>query len=453
MAKRTRVYYPIYLFVFLNSISGLKVSGIGVNRLVNIAFLLYIIVFGRIYGRESLVVRKTPLLLFFCSCLISCAVPMMYTYGVSQGSTLVSFSLNVLTYVLIYALLSGLKYSRKKEVCYHFRKALLLTARIQVIWGLLQFVLYYAVGLNINEIVFRVLLNTDEGGSWSLMFFSGGSWKLRISGLNYEGAIFVIILAIAYALEKKWQWKVVYALGVVLSLSRTGFFTLLMLMILDICRSISSGGRVKRRSVALIALVLLSATAMSLLILRSNGAIRQQAETLVVRLLNKTSSNQVSTSRHLLYYPYGAYIWAMRSNILQQLFGYGMRCSGIPFMENTDIASSLGIIPSSYTSTWAVECDVIGLLLGGGIITALLYYYTLGSIYVDKRNPFRQAIAAIAIAGVMYHFHSISYVIYVIVFAYVSSELPIYHKVNVAITNRMQGDVEYKEKRYAGSVD
>ena len=100
-------------------------------------------------------------------------------------------------------------------------------------------------------------------------------------------------------------------------------------------------------------------------------ALQRQILNIATRF-NDSSSVNISARRHWLYYPYGFYIWLLRSNPLQMLFGYGMRCSGVAFSQQSDICSIIGIGP--YSSAWAVECDVIGLLLCGGIITFLEYY-------------------------------------------------------------------------------
>lgn len=143
-------------------------------------------------------------------------------------------------------------------------------------------------------------------------------------------------------------------------------------------------------------------------------SIRRQVSNILLRITD-TGAINVSGMRHLLYYPYGFEIWLTRSNIFQMLFGYGMRCSGAAFSEQQDICRIIGI--QQYSSAWAVECDVIGLLLGGGVCTLLAYYY---EVVKCMKTKFKDAMIIIIFGGITYHYHSISYVIFLLMMASLS---------------------------------
>lgn len=137
-------------------------------------------------------------------------------------------------------------------------------------------------------------------------------------------------------------------------------------------------------------------------------SIRRQVSNILLRITDTDAIN-VSGMRHLLYYPYGLEIWLTCSNVFQMLFGYGMRCSGAAFSEQQDICRIIGI--QQYSNAWAVECDVIGLLLGGGVCTFLAYYY---EVVKCMRKKFEDAMIIIIFGGITYHYHSISYVIFLL---------------------------------------
>ena len=80
-----------------------------------------------------------------------------------------------------------------------------------------------------------------------------------------------------------------------------------------------------------------------------------------------------------------------------------------------DICNIIGI--GSYPNAWAVECDVIGLLLGGGIITFIAYYVALFKNFRIRASQYKGAILMIFLGGITYHYHSISYVIFIIMMA------------------------------------
>ena len=101
---------------------------------------------------------------------------------------------------------------------------------------------------------------------------------------------------------------------------------------------------------------------------------------------------------------------------MQKLFGYGMRCSGIAFSQNSQVTTAVGI-HENFRSAWAVECDAIGLLLGGGLLTFLFYYFAVFQTLGNRHNLYKDAVFIILIGGLSYHYHSISYVVFVLLFA------------------------------------
>ena len=57
--------------------------------------------------------------------------------------------------------------------------------------GLLQFVLLYTFGININQILFVDILHSTNSRDWIMGFYTGDSWNMRITGLNFENSMFV----------------------------------------------------------------------------------------------------------------------------------------------------------------------------------------------------------------------------------------------------------------------
>ncbi len=71
----------------------------------------------------------------------------------------------------------------------------------------------------------------------------------------------------------------------------------------------------------------------------------------------------------------------------------------------------------TYSSAWTAECDVIGLLLGGGICTFLAYYIEM---LKNVKTKYGDAIIVLLIGGITYHYHSISYVVFLMMMASLS---------------------------------
>lgn len=71
----------------------------------------------------------------------------------------------------------------------------------------------------------------------------------------------------------------------------------------------------------------------------------------------------------------------------------------------------------TYSSAWTAECDVIGLLLGGGICTFLAYYIEM---LKNVKTKYGDAIIVLLIGGITYHYYSISYVVFLMMMASLS---------------------------------
>lgn len=93
------------------------------------------------------------------------------------------------------------KYISECTDCYV--RGIVLAARIQAIWGILQLVLQYSAGININQILFVDILHSTNTRDWIMGFISGNSWNMRITGLNFENSMFALVVCLGAVLEKK----------------------------------------------------------------------------------------------------------------------------------------------------------------------------------------------------------------------------------------------------------
>ena len=130
-----------------------------------------------------------------------------------------------------------------------------------------------------------------------------------------------------------------------------------------------------------------------------------------------------------MYYPCGLHSWLFDSNIIHKIFGYGIRSSGIGLNRSEYSRTVLANSTIQWRSSWAIECDVIGVLLGGGIVTFLSYYWMLFRNFIYNQK-FRYAIFVIAIGGLMYNFCTTSYIILVFIAAAIQPKI-----------NAVKGDV------------
>ena len=403
----------LYCFILLNSISGLKIADISVNGILMIIFLIYILFkyFSNKHNKSLKIQKMDVFVMFTIASMVSCLLSVFATYSIPHQNVVIGYLANSLVYFFIYVLMYNMEDIVKHSISMVFRKGLVYAARIQAVWGIAQMILLYGAGININEILFVDILHSTTVRDWIMGFYTGNTWNLRITGLNFENSMFALVVCIGAVLEEKIAWKWFLSIVVILSLSRTGWVMIAGYLIVLLYRNRVKFRLIKKNKMIIGLTSLIAVPICFFFIYTKVPAVKMQIMNIIIRATD-TDAISISGARHLLYYPYGVDIWLFRSNIVQMLFGYGMRCSGIAFSQQSDICQIIGI--GSYPTAWAVECDVIGLLLGGGIVTFLAYYISLINA---RKSIYQDAILVIFLGGITYHYHSISYVILTIMMA------------------------------------
>lgn len=406
----------IYVFVVLNSISGLEIARVSINTILVGAFVVFSSVEYLKYRKDQIlkIPKCSGFVLFMICSAISCIISMMYDFQIVHQNIVKSYLLNSIVYLGAFVLLFNCKKEYVIECTNYYVTGMIYAARIQAVWGIFQIVLQYGAGININEILFVDVLHSTNSRDWVMGFFSGNSWNMRITGLNFENSMFALVVCLGAVLEKKTIWKIALLAVAVLSLSRTGWVMIVGYLCVLAIRTVKRKVVVKKKRLVKNIMKVVVAIATSVTVFYKIPAIQRQIANILLRA-GDTGAISISGKRHLLYYPYGVEIWLTRSNILQMLFGYGMRSSGVAFSEQRDICNIIGI--GTYSSAWAVECDVIGLLLGGGICTFLCYYIEM---FKNIKTKYGDAIIVLLIGGITYHYHSISYVVFLMMMASLS---------------------------------
>lgn len=407
----------IYAFCILNSISGLQILGIKVNAIIVGLFLLFIIAIGPNAMANPLKIKTNDSFFYYLTAsAVSCIISCMHTFVLPHKSVVISYLINCVMYIIMYMFLVNYKADVRKEFTDAFVQGLIYAARIQAVWGIIQIVLLYSLQINVNQILFVDILHSTNTNDWAMGFYSGDSWVMRMTGLNYENSMFALVVCIGMVLENNSIWRLFLMATAVLSLSRTGWVMVagyLGIVAYRKMKTISSTvSKKKFYSGVLMGFGILAAC---VIIYNSSSVIQLQINNVLLRLTNADAVS-VSGARHFLYYPYGVLLWFTDVGFLQKLFGYGMRASGIAFHQNERIARIIGVYGYNGPA-WAVECDVIGLLLGGGIITFILYYATMYRLTKVNANHMKDAIFILLFGGLTYHYHSISYVVFVIMIA------------------------------------
>ena len=235
---KTYVIVIVIVFVIFNSISGLQISGISVNAVFVGLFALFAgVEFLKHKDKRGMKIPRTSgFLLFILFSMVSCLFSMAYNFRVEHYDIVKSYLINSTLYLVIFVLFFNCtnKYISECTDCYV--RGIVLAARIQAIWGILQLVLQYSAGININQILFVDILHSTNTRDWIMGFISGNSWNMRITGLNFENSMFALVVCLGAVLEKKRIWKFILLVTAVLSLSRSGWVMVASFVLIVIIR-------------------------------------------------------------------------------------------------------------------------------------------------------------------------------------------------------------------------
>lgn len=407
----------IILLTFLSTIEGIEIRGILLSKIMLIVFV-GLLILKNIRNIKN--IKITKLLLFYCFTIISGLLSLTRNYPYDYKGIVIKFIIQIAFIYLPLLIVINNDNNR-----YKYYQALLKGLRISIfihsIWGIMQMLLYSLIKFDLNQWFFDSILGMHMERGWTLFYYTGGKYLVRMSGLNFEPAIFGLLLSIGVFIEKNKYLKVLYLSLITISLSRTGLMMCIATYLIKFIYERKYVLRFKFYKRFIIYLVLIFAI---ISVIVKNESLNYQLKVFLNRFNFKSEEiMNDGTGRHIKYYPRGIEISLFRSNIIEALLGYGPRVSGIAFNENKDIADELYISSNKNMANkaWTVECDEIAILLGHGAIGLLLYWMVIyDAIKYNKR--FKYAIIAILIGGIMYHFYSIILINLILIFTTIGDE-------------------------------
>lgn len=407
----------IVILTFLSTIEGVEIAGISLSKIMLIIFLGLLIL---INIRNIKNVKTTKLLIFYCFTIISGLLSLTRYYDYDYREIVIKFIIQI---AFIYIPLLILIYNDNNRYRYYeyFLKGLRMSIFIHSIWAIMQFLLYSLIKFDLNQWFFENILGMHIERGWTLFYYTGGTYLVRMSGLNFEPAIFGLLLSIGIFIEKKKSLRILYLIIITISLSRTGLVMCIITYLIKFICQKKYIFKFKFYKQFIIYLILIFTV---ILVVVKNESLNYQFKVFANRFNFKSQEiMDDGTGRHIKYYPRGLEISLFRSNIMESLLGYGPRVSGIAFNENEDIADELYISSNRNMANkaWTVESDTIAILLGHGIIGLLLYWMIIYDA-IKYNKKFRYAIIAILIGGIMYHFYSIMLINLILIFTTIGDE-------------------------------
>nr|WP_300323984.1 hypothetical protein [uncultured Anaerostipes sp.] len=390
-----RKSYDVELFiaVFLSSMLGGQLFGISLNKIALIPLEVALLLKHRSF-RFSMNKTKRIMLLWYFVFFISSILGFRITTSLNGHYS--GLILNIVQVCLFYIPLL-LLISDVPNLKQGLTKAIILTARIQAVWGIAQFISLHLLGIDLNQLFFVDTLKGALGTQWVAWYFDGLTNHLRVTGLNYDPAYFALIIILGFCYEKNKLWRIVFSIVVVMASSRSGVLCIGVLWAFLILKS----HRITIKQFLSAALTILVAVIGIYILYKRMPSMQQQVALLMNRFMGISLTNDDGSSRHILYYISALEIWFAEFGLIGKLFGVGPRAGGVAIV--------LSSLPKRFTlnnymlsNAWVIECDFAEILLGNGLLGLSLLYTIYLKIYRNSLSEEKMAIVGIFIMGLMY---------------------------------------------------
>ena len=258
------------------------------------------------------------------------------------------------------------------------KKIIVISCSIQLIWCLLQFILYNFANIDLNQVIFSDILHVMENPS---------SYKFGVynpSGMCWHPAFMAPIVIIAFSISESYIIKILAIVDSIICNNATALIGISICLIVSIIISIIEFVKKsqKKTQKKIILWILVMIIIFVPLIIHYN--VFDIIQTKIVDIYQRSAglvNDGGSANAHIRYYTAFPEI-VKKENIGKLLLGYGTSNSGFP------ISKILG----QYTNleSWSVESDVMNQLYSNGIIGFLLFYgfllyIAIKGFKIDKR--------------------------------------------------------------------
>ncbi len=394
--------FIVFVAVFLMSAVGAQIGPLALN------FLGSLILLAALFIRQLGSIRyiSFPILnpyFGLCAALLFsslCALFQLDSISANLQSDFISSNLTLLIQI-VFVYLPTFALARR-ETCFlsTFSRALIMVCRIQMIWGLSQYLLWEFIGFDLNQVVLVDTLGGLGQETWTALINLGGlgGVQVRMTGINHDGAFLGLLLIMGLVVDKNPTFRILYSISMLLSMQRTTLVVFAVLFVVYGLKRVVHGSRRKIGVFTVIGVVALVASAIYAFI--SIPELGGRLVSLLGRFTAESASNDVGTSRHVLYLP-AAVEQVLTNGILIFLFGIGIKSSGMLFSAFD--SSIAGILNANMNSrVWAIESDIATVIAGGGLVGAAAYL-RMYLYFLDSRDETVRALSlALFSFGFMY---------------------------------------------------
>ena len=289
----------------------------------------------------------------------------------------------------------------------YFFRGIYYGALVQMVWGYLQFILYFAFKIRFNTLVFEKILGIQYVGGtrivWDSYVGAGNLVVLRMKGLGWEAANFALAMVIGLILSLNYKKspiiKFLFIGALLLSTSRSGWISLASVILAIIIKKLFGiEKRQKKNKKFFYEYCIISA-----LIIVSALTFGNQISSIILGMIHNlkmsldTSDAMSSSSLHIAYYT-NLFKVLSKSNFFNILFGNGYFSAGYIASKNIkEFAASINHVG------WNPESDFITLILGNGLFGCAGYYiFCFVGIIKHKLDTYSLMIIAIVTMGITY---------------------------------------------------
>ena len=410
----------IFIATSFTTTIGMKWGGISANKLCILPLYLYLMMTTILIGKHKVTIPNKNLALFYMGAIVSCILGLLSDndiYYDGYSSSLILYLIQCLfIYLPLYIFMC--MSSHKEEIKEYFISCFLWSIRIQALFGTLQLICYYVaffdIGKYVSELVAPFITVESASGTWSSIGWFGSSVYCRPRGFTNDPNFLCVLLVLGAFIEKRKLLKLLYVVIILLSGTRSPLLVLAGVVLIRWIQNILKMKKLtEKKSSIQKAVVSIVVIVVAVAVIYNNVSAVQEIADKQINLLasrmdifSRSGSKSESTMRHIMYYPYGLYSFLVDTNIFQKIVGVGPRTSGSFLQLNGAIASALNM---DYSTAWPLECDVMEVLLGFGLLGFLSYYGTVYYLY-KKNTSYKAFFLAIALYGVMYGIASLTIV-------------------------------------------
>ena len=297
--------------------------------------------------------------------------------------------------VIVYFVASYLIYEvRKGYLSLDFiKKCLKITCLIQLLWTIFQFLCYEVFLFDVNKFIFVDSLGIVQKAS----VFKPGNLFMP-SGLSWHPSLLASLIVVAFFLYDKWYMKCLSLLVAVICNNSTALIGAILCVGVELIRISANLLRKKKINRKVLLLVLIAVVLVGVVVYETGliNEVFNKIYHMYQRIFGLVYDGG-SADAHKRYFT--AYLDVVNnSSVVQVLLGYGEGCSGYPYDVLFD--------QYSFWSNWAVESDIMNILVSRGIIGFVLYYAMLlyTAIKGFKINyKYSVIITIIAFQGITYN--------------------------------------------------